>query len=437
MAIASGHGTGKSAMGAWLTNWILSTRPDSLGTVTAGTWKQLETRTWAAIQRWTRLCITGHWFHVQANGIFHKGRPKAWNVTPQTCKEENAQAFAGQHALTSTSWYMFDEASLVPDKVWEVAQGGLTDGQPMWFAWGQPERNSGKFFEVTSGKLRKEWMSRRFDSRSSRLTNKDEIEEWRQTYGEDSDYFRVRVMGLPPAQDELQFIDSARIKAAQQREAVVTFDDEPLIAGFDASGGGKAWAVIRFRRGLDARPGPRVPAPIRVPGEQTRDRNALIAKLAGVMRDEHPDRKVAAMFVDSAFGAPYVERLHVLGYSNVIEVTFGAPSPDRHMGNMRAYMWNAMKEWLPKGAIGPADDRLAIDLGAPGATVKEKTGKLFLESKAEMQARGFDSPDDGDALALTFAQHVGPVEPKDEEDEEEQFLQMGGNFGARPGGWMR
>ena len=49
MAATSGHGTGKSVMGAWITAWILSTRRDSQGTVTAGTMQQLESRTWAAI----------------------------------------------------------------------------------------------------------------------------------------------------------------------------------------------------------------------------------------------------------------------------------------------------------------------------------------------------------------------------------------------------
>ena len=76
MTETSGHGTGKSVMGAWIADWILSTRPDSIGTVTAGTFAQLESRTWAAIQHWTKLCITGHWFHIQARGVFHKLRPK-------------------------------------------------------------------------------------------------------------------------------------------------------------------------------------------------------------------------------------------------------------------------------------------------------------------------------------------------------------------------
>ena len=55
-------------MRAWIADWILSTRPDSIGTVTAGTFTQLESRTWSAIQHWTKLCITGHWFNIQARG---------------------------------------------------------------------------------------------------------------------------------------------------------------------------------------------------------------------------------------------------------------------------------------------------------------------------------------------------------------------------------
>ena len=139
------------------------------------------------------------------------------------------------------------------------------------------------------------------------------------------------------------------------------------------------------------------------------------------------------MFVDSAFGAPYVERLHVLGYSNVIEVNFGSPSPDRHQANMRAYMWNQLREWLPHGAIPATDEKLAIDLSGPDAKIRVTTNQLVLESKADMQARGLASPDDGDALALTFAQPVAPEEGMEELEEEE----FAGLSGCGPRGWMR
>jgi len=138
MSMTSGHGTGKSAMGGWIAAWMLSTRPDSIGTVTAGTATQLKGRTWAAIRHWLGLCLTADWFDIQATGIFHKQHRQTWKLLPQTCRKENAQAFAGQHARTSSSWYMFDEASEVPDPIWTTAYGGLTDGEPFLFAWVNP-----------------------------------------------------------------------------------------------------------------------------------------------------------------------------------------------------------------------------------------------------------------------------------------------------------
>ncbi len=292
----SGHGTGKSAMGAWIADWILSTRPYSIGTVTAGTATQLEERTWAAIRWWTQLCITADWFDIQARGIYHKDPRYAdvWKVVSQTCKEENAQSFAGQHAKRSTSWYLFDEASQVPDKIWETAAGGLTDGEPMFFAWGQPVRNTGQFYRVCFGDLAARWNHRRVDSRTSRFTNKELITQWITDYGLESDYVRVRVLGLPPNASELQYIDKGRVDLARKR-LQYALPDDPLIAGFDVSGGGKAWNVIRFRRGLNGR----VLPPIRIPGEKDADRSQRIGLCAELLSDQRPDHRIAAMFVDA------------------------------------------------------------------------------------------------------------------------------------------
>ena len=70
----------------------------------------------------------------------------------------------------------------------------------------------------------------------------------------------------------------------------------------------------------------------------------MVAKLAEILSDKRPDHHVAAMFNDSAFGSPIVERLHVLGYHQVIEVNFGGASADDHFLNQRAYMWSKLKD---------------------------------------------------------------------------------------------
>lgn len=403
MSETSGHGTGKSAMGAWIANWILSTRRNSIGTVTAGTYTQLEEKTWAAIQKWTKMSITRDWFDIQASGIYHKKYPEDWKLTPQTCKEENAQSFAGQHAKSSTSWYLFDEASEVPDKIWETAEGGLTDGEPMFFAWGQPVRNTGEFYRICFGDKQHRWNHRRVDARNSRFTNKALLDQWINDYGIESDWVKVRVLGLPPSASELQYIDKARIEAAMGRKAIALPDD-PLVAGFDVSGGGKAWNVIRFRRGLDGNP-PEM-KPIRIPGEHDPDRNQRVAICAELLNDRRPGHQLAALFVDSAFGAAIVVRLQAMGFRNVFEVNFGGASPDMHYLNMRAYMWGKTKDWLMLGGL-PKDEKLAHQLGLPGYHINT-SGKLVLESKQSLQDRGEESPDDADAFALTFATAIAP-----------------------------
>ena len=407
MSETSGHGTGKSAMGAWITWFILSTRPNSIGTVTAGTYTQLESRTWAAIQWWGKLCHTANWFDIQAHGIYSKEDPESWKVVAQTSKEENAQSFAGQHARTSTSWYLFDEASEVPAAVWQTASGGLTDGEPMFFAWGQCVRNTGAFYEACFGSASARWNTRRVDSNTSRFTNKALIAQWAQDYGIESDYYRVRVLGMPPSASELQYIDRNRVDAARKRVIVDNLED-PLIAGFDVSGGGTSWNVIRFRRGLNMS----AIKPIRIPGEHDPDRSRRIGLCAELLNDRRPETRITAMFVDTAFGAPIVATLRSMGFDNVYEVAFGGESPDIHCGNLRAYMYMKMKDCLLLGALPKDDENLASQLCLPGYHIREKGSALMIESKKDIQDRGEKSPDDADALALTFARPMGPKQIK-------------------------
>lgn len=403
IAVSKGHGVGGSTLIAWLVDWIMSTRPNAHGTITANTNDQLETKTWAAIREWTARCLTAHWFEINSAIMYRKGARFSWFCTPASCAEENSEAFAGQHAKDSTSFYFNDEDSAVPDKIHEVEEGGLTDGEPMQFLFGNPTRNTGRFYEAVFGKLRDRYVTRVIDSRTCKFRNDALISEWQEDYGEDSDFFRVRVRGLPPQASELQFIDGERIAAAQGRH-VVPFSDEPLIAGVDVSGGGSAWTVARFRRGADGRS----LAPIRISGERTRDREYVISVLAEALNQGAYGggaAPIAMMFIDSAFGSPIVERLHVMGFANVVEVNFGGESRDPHDGNTRAMMWRLMKEWLLTGGIPKGDVRLATDLAGPGYHLNKKN-QLLLEAKESMQKRGLASPDDGDALALTFAMPV-------------------------------
>ena len=80
--------------------------------------------------------------------------------------------------------------------------------------------------------------------------------------------------------------------------------------------------------------------------------------------------------------------------------------------NKRAEMWGYMKEWCKVGCL--PDDR---DLRADLTNVEygyDKSDAILLERKRDMRRRGLASPDDGDALALTFAY---PVERRNYQQE--------------------
>jgi hypothetical protein len=135
----------------------------------------------------------------------------------------------------------------------------------------------------------------------------------------------------------------------------------------------------------------------------------LVTIATEVLARSYDGHRVAALFVDAtggSIGGPVADRLRQLGHSHVIDVQFGGESPDAHLANMRAYMWSRMRDWLARGAIDQTI-QLETDLTGPGYR-HDKQDRLLLESKEDMKRRGLASPDDGDALGLTFAQVVAP-----------------------------
>lgn len=398
-AVSSGHGIGKSAMAGWLANFIMSTRPFSRGVVTANTSPQLETKTWAQIATWTKRCITGHWFDVTTGKgsmkMVHKDYPESWRCDAQTCREENSEAFAGLHAANSTPWYLFDEGSAVPDKIYEVAEGGLTDGEPMFFVFGNPTRNTGKFRDFF-GKFRHRWSTRQIDSRTVKITNKEVIKQWIEDYGIDSDFVKVRVRGEFPSASAKQFIPSDLVEAARRRtvtEAQVQHASKILTLDPAWSGGDEY--VIGFRQGLFFK--------ILWSGVQIEDDVWLAQKLASF----EDDLKADAVFIDFGFGTG-VKSVGQSWGRNWQLVNFGGKSNDPAMLNKRGEMWNSAKKWLKEGGSIPDSDQVLFDdLVGPEYHVK-LDGLVVLESKDDMKRRGIPSPNRGDALALSFAFPVAP-----------------------------
>jgi len=146
-AVASGHGVGKSALVSWIVLWALSSVRDTRGIVTANTEGQLRTKTWPELAKWFNLCINRDWFTYSATSIVSTlpGHDKTWRVDAITWSENNTEAIAGLHNKGRRAFALFDEASAIPDPVWETVEGALTDARTdlFWGVFGNPTRNTG------------------------------------------------------------------------------------------------------------------------------------------------------------------------------------------------------------------------------------------------------------------------------------------------------
>lgn len=396
-AIASGHGIGKSACVAWLILWIMSTRPDARGIVTANTESQLLGKTWPELSKWHSIMLHKHWFVWTASQFYYAKYPedmrKTYMFEAVTWSENRTEGFAGLHNETSAVCIIFDEASAIPAKLSEVASGALTDGEPFWFKFGNPTVSSGKFYDCFHGPERDRWWRRNIDSRSVRITNKEYLQELVDTYGEDSDYVRVRVRGEFPRAGEKAFIPTDIVEAARLREA----DEDKgasLIMGVDVARYGSDRSVVSFRQGRDA---------VSIPWLRFRSISLmdLSSKVYEAVERWQPD----LVIVDGVgVGGGVVDRLKEMRV-RVVEVNAGSKADDpKRYYNKNAEIWDRMREWLKTGCI-PDNRDLMTDL--TGREYKYTLSQqLQLEKKEDMKKRGLASPDEADALALTFARMV-------------------------------
>lgn len=400
IAVASGHGIGKTALIAWIILWFISTRINPQIVTTANTKTQLETKTWRELAKWHGLLKYQQHHDLlewTATKFYMIDYPATWCANAIPWSKEKSEAFAGTHE--ENVLVLFDEASLIDDVIWEVTEGAMTTPGAMWVAFGNPTRNTGRFRECF-GKFKHRWLTRQIDSRTAKKTNKEQISQWIDDYGEDSDFVRVRVKGQFPRASSMQFIpmdlvEDALGKVYHQSEYMYA----PKIMGVDVARFGDDQSVICKRQGLAC-------------FEFMKFRELDNMTLVGVVAQEIQSFKPDAVFIDQGAGTGVIDRLRQLGYE-IQEVPFGSKPSTRKYFNKRAEMWGNIKDWLKQGGALPEDEEIRDDLIGPeyGFSASDS---IQLEKKEDMKKRGLSSPDCGDALALTFAHpvHISRFEDK-------------------------
>lgn len=400
IAVASGHGIGKSALIAMIMEWAMTTCEDCKIICTAGTGKQLQTKTVPEVQKWFRLAANVHWWDINAESIKVKDprHSSLWRTDFITWNAKASEPFAGLHNQGKRIVIIFDEASSIDDIIWEVTEGALTDEDTeiIWIAFGNPTRNTGEFYRAITGANR--WRKRQIDSRTVEGTNKTllnaQIKEW----GEDSDRARVRIRGEFPRGGSTQFISGELVAAARKR-IVEGHQTMPIILGVDVARFGDDRSIICKRQGRSAE---------FIGKFYHQDTQIIGSKVQEAIDEEKPD---AVVIDGDGIGGAVYDYLKHRGYQHktlLVEFHGGASPTDQHKYlNRRAEIWGDMKDWLAGGQI-PDDAEIETDLTGPDYGYHPTKGCLALETKDEMKTRGVDSPDLGDALAMTFAVKVAP-----------------------------
>lgn len=391
MAVASGHGVGKTAMVAWIIIWFMSTREEANITVTANTQMQLSTKTWRELAKWHALALNRHWFEWTATKFTHVLFPATWYATAMPWSEHNSDAFAGTHGKHVL--ILFDEASSIANIIWEVIEGAMTTKGAMLLCFGNPTKNTGKFYDCFHG-MKHRWNTYKVDSRKAKAANPAQLDQWIEDYGEDSDFVRVRVRGEFPRQSMNQFIPSDMVLESMKRRIDPrTTTHYRTILGVDVARYGGDQTIIVPRQG------------------------PLILK-DGILRyNELNNMEVASRVIDMVqkygrdtvvcvdgvgVGSGVVDRLRSLGI-NVVDVQSATKSLDvRTYCNKRDELYGRIKDWLMGGGQLPDDPELMQQFSATEYSLNNRL-QIKLKSKDDIKKELGQSPDLADAISYTFA----------------------------------
>jgi len=397
ISIRSGHGVGKSTTASWAMLWFLLTRYPVKVVVTAPTSAQLYDALFAELKRWVKELPQPiqDLLDVKQERIELKASATEAFISARTSRAEQPEALQGVHS--ENVMLVADEASGVPEAVFEAAAGSMSGHNALTILLGNPVRSSGFFFD-THNRLKDEWWTKRVSCIDSTRVSKEYVEDMKSRYGEESNAYRIRVLGEFPRSDDDTIIPMELLESAKHRDTRA-YEDAPIIWGLDVARFGSDSSVLCKRQS-------------NVVHTLERWRNLDLMQLTGavVAQYEACDHKSrpAEILVDSiGLGAGVVDRLRELNLPargiNVSE----SPAMGQTYINLRAELWGKAKAWLEKRDCKLPNNE---DLIAELATVRysfNSSGKMKIESKDDIRRRGLKSPDMADAFVLTFASDAG------------------------------
>ena len=394
ITVRSGHGVGKSSCAAAIILWFLTTRYPCKVVVTAPTASQLYDALFAEAKRRLKEMpeAVSKLLEATSDRIVLKSSPTEAFFSARTSSKERPESLAGVHS--ENVLLIADEASGIPEEVFESAAGSMSGHNATTLLLGNPTRTSG-FFYRTHTDLRNDWWTKKVSCADSPLVSDDFITDMAKRYGEESAAYSIRVLGEFPQADEDTYIPLHLIEASLTRD-IEESPNAPVVWGLDCARYGSDRSALAKRKGNHLTENIKT----------WRDKSTM--ELAGIILNEYETTPIMErpqeILVDSiGVGAGVVDRLIELELpARGINVAESASLSDKYM-RLRDELWGKTREFFEaKECVLPDDAQLVHELAAPRFSFTS-SGKIKIESKDELRKRGIKSPDLADAFCLTFA----------------------------------
>jgi len=416
----SGTTTGKTTCAATIALWFLTTHVEAKVVCTAPTGHQLEDLLFAEMESWIRrisIPFIKESLVVIKNKIYIKGF-RDWFIVartiPKDSKDKLGDVLAGFHAPHLL--FIIDEASAVPDAVFSGIEGSMIQKNVYCLLVGNPTRAHGYFYD-THNKNREQWFRVTLSSINSPFVNLEWIERMRELHGEDSDWYKTKILGeFPSGEGQVIATYDQLLDAFERFKNSKGLPPEPtiIVAGLDPGAGKVDNSVLTLRQGRFVYP------PFRI---QHKDTNDLITKVTSICRGNGV-RELYSEY--NGIGIAIYDQLKKkTGFKTFKVVTNARANDPEAYRNIRAELYSQLSDQFDE-LILKHHDRYIQELPEINF-IPDSEPKQVVDKKKLKNSLGF-SPDFSDSLMLSTYRHFDFDRIKYDLAQFSAFVEMNNNL---------
>lgn len=402
VACKSATGTGKTTTLAILIFHQLCTQPDCKIIATSPSAGQLERGLRSELEKIHNLMEPDFkdLFELMSDVIYVKGKKKTQFCSLVTGSASNKESLAGVHA--DKVLIVVDEASAISEEIYDTLVGNLTTAGSSLVQTSNPVRSSGPFYNLWANpENMKIWTLLTFTAFDAPRVADSWIELVKAEYGDDSDFYRMRVLGEFPKASSESFIRTADAEEAIKHISLPgEYKHFPKVMGVDVARFGDDATVFVLRQG------PKILDIEKIRGLDTMEVSARVVEYYHL-------HQPSTIYIDAiGIGAGVFDRCKELKLPVVDVIVSSKPNDPKRYSNLRSELWGLMREWLKNGADIPNDLELKNQLISMQYGYNSKM-QIQLMSKRDLKKKlGLESPDIPDAISLTMAASTFTYSPR-------------------------